>query len=59
MNKRKWNSTSEPFGIMLDRAQSRTLSQTAVNDSVDGQEVSHCPREQAALWGQTAEVRGQ
>ncbi len=44
---------------MLDRAQSRTLSQTAVNDCVDGQEVSHCPREQAALWDQTAEVRGQ
>lgn len=42
--------TSKPLGIVFDRAESRAISQTPVDDSVDSEEIRHRTSKQVTLW---------
>lgn len=41
--------TSEPFGVVLDGAQSGTVPKAPVDHRIDGQEVCNCGCEQIPL----------
>lgn len=56
-------STFEPLGVVFNRAQGRAVTQAAIDDGVDGQEICHCGCEEhppctgdtsMGMWMETA-----
>lgn len=43
-------STSEPFGVVFDRAKGGAVAQAAIDHRVNGQEVRHSAGEEASIW---------
>lgn len=45
-----FESTSEPFGVVFDRAKGGAVAQAAIDHRVNGQEVRHSAGEEASIW---------
>lgn len=43
-------STSEPFGVVFDRAKGGAVAKTAVDHGVNGQEVCHGSGKETSIW---------
>lgn len=53
-----WESTSEPLGVVFDRAEGGAVAEAAIDHRIDGQEVSDSACKETSIWGEYRERKG-